>query len=114
MRNRLVVLFILIAMVISTNSQAVAQNRLERVDLLVLGGTIVTMDATRRVIDDGVNRRLRRAIRASRRIVGAVDGTFGSDAYLTRRHCDVRSDRSEGKNVSGIVFRIHKREEGMS
>ena len=53
MRNRLVVLFILIAMLISTNSQASAQNRRERVDLLVLGGTIVTMDASRRVIDDG-------------------------------------------------------------
>jgi Cytosine deaminase and related metal-dependent hydrolases len=53
MRNRLVGLFTLIAMVISTTSQALAQNRKERVDLLVLGGTIVTMDVSRRVIDDG-------------------------------------------------------------
>ncbi|HJX93671.1 MAG TPA: amidohydrolase [Pyrinomonadaceae bacterium] len=53
MRNRLLGLFTLIAMVISTTSQALAQNRKERVDLLVLGGTIVTMDVSRRVIDDG-------------------------------------------------------------
>jgi 5-methylthioadenosine/S-adenosylhomocysteine deaminase len=53
MRNRLVGLFTLIAMVISTTSQAIAQNRKERVDLLVLGGTIVTMDVSRRVIGDG-------------------------------------------------------------
>ena len=30
-----------------------AQSRREPVDLLVLGGTIVTMDQTRRIIDDG-------------------------------------------------------------
>jgi len=53
MRNRLVVLLTLIAMVTSTSSKVLAQNRGERVDLLVLGGTIVTMDSTRRVIDDG-------------------------------------------------------------
>jgi 5-methylthioadenosine/S-adenosylhomocysteine deaminase len=40
-------------MVTNTISEVVAQGRRERVDLLVLGGTIVTMDATRRVIDDG-------------------------------------------------------------
>ena len=40
-------------MVTSTSSKVLAQNRGERVDLLVLGGTIVTMDSTRRVIDDG-------------------------------------------------------------
>jgi 5-methylthioadenosine/S-adenosylhomocysteine deaminase len=40
-------------MITSTTSKATAQNRPERVDLLVLGGTIVTMDAGRKVIDDG-------------------------------------------------------------
>jgi len=34
-------------------SHATAQTRRQSVDLLVLGGTIVTMDETRRVIDDG-------------------------------------------------------------
>jgi len=53
MQNRLLAFSILITMVTSTTLQGAAQNRLERVDLLVLGGTIVTMDATRRIIDDG-------------------------------------------------------------
>ena len=53
MQNRLVVLATLIAMVTSTTLRGAAQSRLESVDLLVLGGTIVTMDATRRVIEDG-------------------------------------------------------------
>src|SRR6185295_839412 len=34
-------------------SNATSQTRRQPVDLLVLGGTIVTMDQTRRVIDDG-------------------------------------------------------------
>ena len=34
-------------------SDVAAQTRRQSVDLLVLGGTIVTMDQTRRVIDDG-------------------------------------------------------------
>jgi 5-methylthioadenosine/S-adenosylhomocysteine deaminase len=40
-------------MLTNTASNIVAQSRRERVDLLVLGGTIVTMDAGRKVIDDG-------------------------------------------------------------
>ena len=42
--------------VTSSLPQAVSRNRLprsERVDMLILGGTIVTMDQTRRVIDNG-------------------------------------------------------------
>src|SRR6188474_3899531 len=37
----------------TTLSNATAQTRRQPVDLLVLGGTIVTMDGSRRVIDDG-------------------------------------------------------------
>src|SRR6185503_2540006 len=37
----------------TTLSNATAQTRRQPVDLLVLGGTIVTMDQTRRVIEDG-------------------------------------------------------------
>jgi 5-methylthioadenosine/S-adenosylhomocysteine deaminase len=37
----------------TTLSNATAQTRRQAVDLLVVGGTIVTMDQTRRVIDDG-------------------------------------------------------------
>src|SRR5215470_8402424 len=46
-------LALLIAMTSNPLSEAVAQNNRRPVDLLVLGGTIVTMDQTRRVIDDG-------------------------------------------------------------
>jgi 5-methylthioadenosine/S-adenosylhomocysteine deaminase len=56
MRNVLVVLLALTTMLTNMVSEVVAQNRqgsTERVDLLVLGGTIVTMDSARRVIDDG-------------------------------------------------------------
>ncbi|HEU4770482.1 MAG TPA: amidohydrolase [Pyrinomonadaceae bacterium] len=49
---RLLICFVLITMLASSSSNVAAQSR-RQVDLLVLGGTIVTMDATRRVIDDG-------------------------------------------------------------
>src|SRR5829696_1974708 len=47
-----VYLFLIIVMTMLT-SPLTAQTRREAVDLLVLGGTIVTMDQTRRVIPDG-------------------------------------------------------------
>ena len=50
MQRRLLILATLIAMVTSPLS---AQTRRQPVDLLVLGGTIATMDQTRRVIPDG-------------------------------------------------------------
>ena len=53
MRNRLAVLLALITMVTSSTIKGTAQSRLERADLLIVGGTIVTMDGTRKVIDDG-------------------------------------------------------------
>src|ERR1051325_5098606 len=40
-------------LLILTTMPSQAQTRRQPVDLLVLGGTIVTMDQTRRVIDDG-------------------------------------------------------------
>ena len=49
---RLLIPFVLIAMVASPLSNVAAQTR-RQVDLLILGGTVVTMDGTRRVIDDG-------------------------------------------------------------
>ena len=49
---RLLILFVLIAMLASPLSNVAAQTR-RPVDLVILGGTIVTMDGTRRVIDDG-------------------------------------------------------------
>ena len=56
MLRRLLLLFILIIMIVSPVSEVAAQSRRQRaeqVDLLVLGGTIVSMDTTRRVIQDG-------------------------------------------------------------
>src|SRR5688572_8214388 len=50
--RKLLHLLTLFAMTMSVLPQAAAQNR-QAVDLLVLGGTIVTMDGSRRVIDDG-------------------------------------------------------------
>src|SRR6185295_12093746 len=44
---------LLLAMTLNPLSDVAAQTRRQPVDLLVLGGTIVTMDQTRRVIDDG-------------------------------------------------------------
>src|ERR1043165_9336521 len=40
-------------LIMTTLSTVTAQTRRQPVDLLVVGGTIVTMDQTRRVIDDG-------------------------------------------------------------
>src|SRR5580765_5618169 len=96
MRNRLVVLVILIAMVTSTNSQAIAQNRLERVDLLVLGGTIVTMDASRRVIDDGGI-----AVREGR-IIG-----IGPRAEIERRYTARKTISGAGKLITPGLINGH-------
>src|SRR5687767_12779278 len=49
---RLLILFVLITMLVSPLSNVAAQTR-RQVDLVVLGGTIVTMDGARRVINDG-------------------------------------------------------------
>lgn len=54
MPTQLFSLILLAVMVINTSSPTVsAEFGKERADLIVLGGTIVTMDATRRVIDNG-------------------------------------------------------------
>jgi len=56
MLRRLLILFTLLVMLASPASDLTAQHKrrsTERVDLLVLGGTIVTMDSGRRIIEDG-------------------------------------------------------------
>ncbi|HKP83818.1 MAG TPA: amidohydrolase [Pyrinomonadaceae bacterium] len=45
--------FVSVLIVTSMLSTVIAQTRRQPVDLLILGGTIVTMDQTRRVIEDG-------------------------------------------------------------
>ena len=53
MLKPLLIVALLLAMTFNPLPDAAAQNRRETVELLVLGGTIVTMDQTRRIIDDG-------------------------------------------------------------
>jgi 5-methylthioadenosine/S-adenosylhomocysteine deaminase len=53
MQKHLLVFLIVTTMIITPLANGAAQTRRQPVDLLVLGGTIVTMDQTRRVIDDG-------------------------------------------------------------
>jgi 5-methylthioadenosine/S-adenosylhomocysteine deaminase len=54
MLKRLLIIITFVAMTANPLTDVAAQTRRQRpVDLLVLGGTIVTMDQTRRVIDDG-------------------------------------------------------------
>jgi len=96
MRNRLVVLVTLIAMVMSTTSQAITQNRRERVDLLVLGGTIVTMDASRRVIDDGAI-----AVREGR-IIG-----IGPRAEIERHYTASKTISGAGKLITPGLINGH-------
>jgi len=50
-RSAFICLSLIVMTTLSNNTQA--QTRREPVDLMVLGGTIVTMDQTRRIIDDG-------------------------------------------------------------
>jgi hypothetical protein len=54
MPKHLLILLTLAIMFASLAANDMAQNRRKQpVDLLVLGGTIVTMDGTRRLLDDG-------------------------------------------------------------
>lgn len=56
MPHRFLILITLIAMLATPLSEVAAQGRRQRteqVDLLILGGTILTMDNARRIIDDG-------------------------------------------------------------
>ena len=81
MQQRLLVLLTLIAMLSTPVSDAAAQNRrqrLEPVDLLVLGGTIVTMDDARRVILDG-------GIAVSKGRIVAVDSRVEIERSYTSR-----------------------------
>ena len=52
MHNRLLILCVAIMLLTTLTTDAAGQSQ-QRVDLLILGGTMVTMDASRRVIEDG-------------------------------------------------------------
>ena len=51
--KRFLLCFALLSHALVFNAQAAQPRRLKRVDLIVSGGTVVTMDASRRVIEDG-------------------------------------------------------------
>jgi 5-methylthioadenosine/S-adenosylhomocysteine deaminase len=56
MSKRLLIIFVAMILLNTQTSNVAAKSRrqrAERVDLLILGGTIVTMDTSRRVIEDG-------------------------------------------------------------
>jgi 5-methylthioadenosine/S-adenosylhomocysteine deaminase len=91
------ILFTLIAMLTSLPvSDVSAQNRRgrpERVDLLVLGGTIVTMDGARRVIDDG-----------GIAVAGGHIVAIGSRADIERGYSGRQRLRASGKLiVPGLI-----------
>jgi len=96
MRNWFVVLVTLIAMVTSNTFNAAAQNRQERVDLLVLGGTIVTMDSARQVIDDGGI-----AVRAGRIVA------IGSRAQIEARYTSRQRVNATGKLITPGLINGH-------
>ena len=99
MQNRLLILATLIAMVTSPLSDATAQTRrqpAEAVDLLVLGGTIVTMDQARRVIDDG-------GIAISRGRIVAI----GSRADIERGYTSRQRVSATGKVVTPGLINGH-------
>ena len=96
MRNWFVVLATLIAMVTSNTFNAAAQNRQERVDLLVLGGTIVTMDSARQVIDDGGI-----AVRAGRIVA------IGSRVQIEARYTSRQRVNATGKLITPGLINGH-------
>jgi 5-methylthioadenosine/S-adenosylhomocysteine deaminase len=99
MQNRLLILATLIAMVTSPLSDATAQTRRQRaeaVDLLVLGGTVVTMDQARRVIDDG-------GIAISRGRIVAI----GSRADIERGYTSRQRVSATGKVVTPGLINGH-------
>src|SRR6185295_19613318 len=87
---------LLLAMTLNPLPDAAAQSRRQPVDLLVLGGTIVTMDQTRRVIDDG-------GIAISNGRIVAV----GPRAEIERRYTSRQRVRAEGKVLTPGLINGH-------
>jgi 5-methylthioadenosine/S-adenosylhomocysteine deaminase len=81
---------------LSTPLTAFTEPETERVDLLVLGGTVVTMDGTRRVIEDGAV-----AVRAGR--IMAV----GTRADIQRQYTAKESIDATGKMVTPGLINGH-------
>jgi len=87
--------FLLIIMLFTLVSDVTAQNR-RQVDLLVLGGTIVTMDGSRRVIDDG-------GIAVANGRIVAV----GTRSEIERTHTSQQTIDATGKLVTPGLINGH-------
>jgi 5-methylthioadenosine/S-adenosylhomocysteine deaminase len=99
MLKRLLIVVTLIAMIANSLSDVDAQGRRQRgqaVDLLVLGGTIVTMDQTRRIIDDG-------GIAVSNGRIVAI----GPRAEIERAYTSRQRVSAEGKVVAPGLINGH-------
>ena len=96
MLKHLLTVALLLTMTPNPLSDAAAQTRRQSVDLLVLGGTVVTMDQSRRVIEDGGI-----AI-AKGRIVGIGTRAEIEAAYTSRQRVS-----SEGKVVTPGLINGH-------
>ncbi len=88
MSKHLLFAMVLLAMVLKTSFPVSAELARERVDLIVLGGTIVTMDDTRRIIDNG-------AIAVARGRIVAV----GPRADIEKRYSARETVDASGKIV---------------
>ena len=99
MRNRLIVLLVLITMAMNSASEVPAQNTRvsrQRVDLLVSGGTIVTMNATRELITDG-------AIAISNGRIVAI----GPKAEVERRYTASQRINATGRLITPGLINGH-------
>jgi 5-methylthioadenosine/S-adenosylhomocysteine deaminase len=93
-RRRAVVLFLLVAWMLP--SPAIAENAVEQVDLLIRGGTVVSMDAQARVIEKGAI-----AIRGERIVA------VGTDAEITTRYRATRTLDASGKAILPGLINAH-------
>src|SRR5690242_288517 len=96
MLKLLLTVALLMAMTLNSLPDVAAQNRRETVDLLVLGGTIVTMDQTRRIIDDG-------GIAVSKGRIVAI----GPRAEIERAYTSRQRVSAEGKVLTPGLINGH-------
>src|SRR5690348_6285787 len=96
MLKLLLTVALLMAMTFNSLPDAAAQNRREMVDLLVVGGTIVTMDQTRRIIDDG-------GIAVSRGRIVAI----GPRAEIERSYSSRQRVNATGKVITPGLINGH-------
>ncbi len=93
---RSIIVYAAIASVFAANTFVLAQPGSQRVDILIVGGTVVTMDASRRVIVDG-------AVAVTGDKISAV----GTRAELTKTHRATRTIDASGKVIIPGLINAH-------